>query len=134
MRRASERREIRDLTLKEVIGSSGPLGGRAVNRTSPIGACVCILYKVLCVCVYVLFCSSNVGLCAGTFKCVSLCLAVCLGGSWNAAILSSLRARNHSRPLPPFNYPPPPIPHHIFNVAFQSLFYCHIFRVVTVEQ
>lgn len=59
--------------------------------------CVCILYvDVVCV----LFCASNTGLCAGRFECVCV-----FGGSWNAAILSSPRARNHSRPQPPFNCP-----------------------------
>lgn len=34
-----ESREIRDVELEEVKGSSGPLGRKAVRRSSLIGAC-----------------------------------------------------------------------------------------------
>lgn len=53
----SERREIRDVELKEVIGSSGPVGGKAVKSllicacsTECMFSCVYLLYIVLCVC------------------------------------------------------------------------------------
>lgn len=63
------------------------------------------------------------------YSSVHIYVGWCSGSFWNAAILSSLRARNHRRPLPVLT-----LHMHIFNVAFQSLFYCHIFRVVTIEQ
>lgn len=57
----------------------------------------------------VLFCASNMCLCAGTFEYVCLCLLECMcvsGVSWNTAILYSLMARNHSGPLPALHCPP----------------------------
>lgn len=119
-------RQVFDRNQKEtrsVFSSCGSEDGGVVNiyligaRSAPLSVCIdlcvcysCIRYRFLC----------------RQIECVCV-VSVCLGGIWNTAILFSLRARNHSRPLPDPNSPLLLLSH-VFSVAFQSLFYCHIFR------
>lgn len=98
LRREGEQwRQIRDVELKEVIGSSGPLGGRAVNRSLLIAACSteCMLRCLyspyidvrLCVCLSVRL----------TWVYVQAHLNVCVCVCW--CVLRGVPGTQPSRPL-----------------------------------